>query len=1135
MQDFAASKVSAMGGALNQLTCLLKSRAAARVMKLTGIILLAGCLQLSARGLTQTVTISVKDAPLLTVLKAIEKQTGYVFFVDNQWLQKAKKVTITANNVPLQKVLDDCFKDQPLTYSITGKVINVTPRDRINSENFGSLTVAIEVTGRVTDTDGNPLEGATVKVKGTTIITSTNASGSFVLKNVDENSVLEISFVGYENLNVLVNNRKSIAVSLKVDIPSLNEVVINKGYYTETRRFSTSNVSKITSKDIEKQPVQNPLLTLQGRVPGVTIVQNTGVAGGGVTIRIQGINSIGGILDNSTGNDPLFVIDGVPYVSGMLITTIGGGTSPILQRSGNGNAGNPLNYINPADIESIEILKDADATAIYGSRAANGAILITTKRGKAGPMHVDINIQQGIGKVNHFLDLLNTEQYLMMRKEAYKNDNVAIPSILTSPSDGNYDVNGLWDTSKYTNWQKIFIGGTAQYSDARLSVYGGSNTTQYRIGATYNRSTTVFPGDFADYRAGIHFNINSTSINQRFQLQLSGSFLHDNNELPANDFISQVFLAPNAPDLYNPDGTLNWEPTPTGKSSWSNPLANKFLTYDNVTTNLISNARLNYKILGGLELKTNIGYTSLKTDEIVAAPKSVYSPENRANIDAQATYTNSTINSWVIEPQLNYSGSIKKIKVDALIGSSIQQRDSKGDVLLGSGYDNDQVLKDKRAATTLRATNTEYSVYKYFGVYGRLNFVLGDKYIMNLTGRRDGSSRFGPQSRFHNFGSIGLGWVFSDEAFINKNLPFLNFGKLRASYGTTGNDQIGDYTFMNLYNTQIIGIPFQGLVGRFPVSLYNPYLEWEETKKLQGGIDLSIWKSRIQLTINYVYNRSSNQLLGYALPQITGFQQITANFPATVQNKAWEFSLNTRNVSQGGFRWNTAINLTFPKNKLVSFPDLEKSTYASKLIIGQPIGVFSTYHFLGVNPLTGRYQLADHSGNPTFSPSAITDKNVLISVDPKYYGGIQNTIEFKGIQLDFLFQFVRQLGGVFVLRTTPGRFSSGLNNQPKNVLSRWQKPGDVSAIERFTQNTVGGTRGEASFADASYIKLRNVSLSWQLPSAWKNKLHMQNGRLYVQGENLWTITNYEGFDPENQNLSALPPLRMITTGVQLTF
>ncbi|HEX9512826.1 MAG TPA: SusC/RagA family TonB-linked outer membrane protein, partial [Puia sp.] len=957
---------------------------------------------------------------------------------------------------------------------------------------------------------------------------TTNEKGEFVLQNVPNGTyTVEISYVGYEKFTseiVASDNTMMVNAELKKSTNRLDEVQVI-AYGTTTERFNTGNVSVVKAEDIEKQPVNNPLLALEGRVPGLVITQAAGLPGSGVTVQIQGQNSIG------NGNDPFYVIDGVPYTSQLLpsLNHLLLGTSGV----NNPQAGNPLSYINPSDIESISVLKDADATAIYGSRAANGAILITTKKGKAGQTKADINMQSGWGQVTRKLDLLNTQQYLQMRHEALNNDGIT-----ASLANGDYDLL-QWDTTRYTDWQKALIGGTAQYTNVSASVSGGTTTTQYIVGGTYHRETTVFPGHFADQKGSLHFNINSVSANQKFRLQLSGNYLVDNNQLPGIDLTNTaITLAPNEPSLYNADGSLNWAPSATGTSTfYNNPLSYLYNKYTNKANNLISNAVFSYQVLPGLDVRSSFGYTNLQINEIATSPLISTPPEARPYNQSAAQYGNNNINSWIIESQVSYKRVIGKGRIEALVGTTINQNNSNGQQLTGIGYNSDLVLEDIRSAASVTVQSTIASLYKYNALFGRLSYNWDDKYLINLTARRDGSSRFGAANQFHNFGAAGIGWIFSKEAIIRNTLPFLSFGKLRASYGTTGNDQIGDYQFLNLYRPTYAQVPYQGATGLAPNGLANPYLQWEETKKLQFGLEVGFLKDRILLNTNYFQNRSSNQLLNYVLPIITGFVGIARNFPATVQNKGWEFTLTVTNVKTRDFTWSTHINLTLPQNKLVAFPNLASSSYAAALAIGQPITIQHVFHLISVNDTTGIYQFADSKGNPTYNPSFGTDYTVIINTSPKFYGGFQNSFSYKGFQLDFLFQFVKQKALNYFLGYYPGTEGS---NQPVSVLSRWQKPGDIAPIQRYNSNYGlfqqffdASVFSDAAYSDASYIRLKNLSLSWQLPEVWRKKAHLQNARLYMQGQNLLTITKYQGMDPENESTISLPPLRVLSVGVQV--
>jgi TonB-dependent starch-binding outer membrane protein SusC len=1107
-------------------------------MKFTAILLLVATLGVSAKGFTQTISVSGKNVTLDKVFARIKKQTDYTFVYTETMLQKASRLSINISNASIEQVLQLCFANQPLSYTILNKMVIIKDKQESPKENATddqpSIPATVDISGKITNEEGRPLQGASIKLKGTDKGTTTNSSGIFILKGVDENAILEISFVGYQTIFVSVNNQTSIAASLKQKEDKLNEIIVNKGYYTEKQKTSISNVATVTSNEIEKQPVGNPLLALQGRVPGLFILQPSGIAGSSVKVRIQGQNSI------ANGNNPLYVVDGVPVISEFPITGIDAVlASPGANYSGYGN---PLNYIDMSSIESIDVLKDADATAIYGSRAANGAILITTKKGKAGAMRFDIDMQTGFGKVANKVDMLNTRQYLDMRYEAFANDGINWKAPFVDANDLK-----VWDTTRYTDWQKALIGGTANITKINAGVSGGTNLVRYLIAGTYQKQTTVFPisNDFADTKGSVNFNINANSLNQKLQLQFTGNYMYDHNQLPGFDLTQNaLLLEPNAPPLYNPDGTINWAPNASGSSTFSyNPMLLALRKYWNKTANLISNLSLSYKVLSGLDFKTSIGYNSMHTTDFRAGPMAIVPPELRVNAQRSAEYGNRDINSWIAEPQLSYHKTIGKGSFGAILGGTLLNLNTSSGYVRGVGHLSDDLLENMNAAATLSKGFASASQYKYVAGFGRINYNWKEKYIINFSGRRDGSSRFGDQNKFHNFGSIGAGWVFSYESFINKNFSFLSFGKLRGSYGTTGNDQIGDYQYLSLYNFPPIDVAYQGVVSIRPSGLPNPHLQWEETKKLQIGLDLSFLQDKITLSSTYIRNRSSSQLITYVIPGVTGFQGYLTNFPATIQNTSWEFTAGSKNITGKNFNWISNFNLTIPRNKLISFPGLEASSYANDLVVGKSIRSQRLLHFVGVDPGTGRNSF--QSKTDPFNPRYPDDYTVYQNLDPTLYGGLQNTLTWKAIELDFLFQFVKQTGYNDLIlwngNRAPGSFFPGLSNQPVSVLERWQKPGDLTRVEKYY--TGGGApstvRSDYRFTDASYIRLKNVSLSWEMPGKWMNKIHFKRCKLYVHGQNLWTITNYKGLDPEVQSgwdgSVPLPPLRVITTGIQLGF
>ncbi|WP_207515236.1 SusC/RagA family TonB-linked outer membrane protein [Longitalea luteola] len=1103
---------------------------AMRIMKLTALFILAACLHVHATGYGQRVTLSAREAHLEKIFAEIRKQTGYSFLYTSHILKNTSKVTVRVTNAPVNEVLDIALQGQGLEYRIKAEdnLIIIKAKPVVMDKVVKVAGDPIDVSGKVTDGEGRPLPGANVKVRGTSIGVTTDNNGNFVLKNVADNAVLEISFVGFDVHTVIVKDRSFFTIALTKKLSVLDETVVI-GYGTTSRRFSTGNISTIKAAEIEKRPVQNPLLALQGTIPGIEITQLSGINGANVRARIQGINSI------QSGVDPFVVVDGVPYPTSLTQTYLEG----IVQN------GSPLNYINPADIESIDVLKDADATAIYGSRAANGAILITTKKGKAGRSVINFNLQQGWGKVNRFVDMMNTRQYLDMRYEAYRNAGVVLAS--QAVNSNNYDLK-LWDTTRYTDWQKELIGGTAHYTNINAGVSGGTANWQYLIGGTYNRRTTVFPGDFENKIGNAHFNINGTSNNQRFRLQLTGSYMYDQNHLGGEDLTNlAIKMEPNAPAIYNDNGTLNWAPDQSGNSSWINPLASSVnQDFSNVTKNLVANAILSYKLIPGLQFSSSVGYTDLRSDLYFPTRLESERPENRNNSTRNVSFGNRSMGSWIIEPQLSYIGNIGKGKIEGLLGTTIQKSTSQSLTVNGSGFASDMLMKSLVFATTTSIWVSSSEINRFNALFGRLTYNWNNKYLINLTGRRDGSNKFGNANKFYNFWSIGAGWIFSEEKWIRQYLPFISFGKLRSSYGITGNDQIASFSYLSIYDINHPTILYQGNYGLNPAGIPNPYLQWEETRKLQGGIDLAFFSDRLILGATYARNRSSNQLIAYVLPDLTGFSTITKNLPAKIENTSLEIVLNGAIVKAKNFSWNINMNLTVPRNKVLSFPGIESTSYASGdqgIIVGQPIGVVKAFKYAGIDPVNGRYLAFDINGNPTISPDINNDRNVLISTLPKYYGGLSNSINYKGFQLDILFQIVRKIGNkdLFFYNGTnyPGRFFRGSSNQPVTVLDRWQKPGDAGPIARFfTANFSMSNIYNSDIwynYDASYIRLKNVSISWQLPATLLKRTHLNRAQIYFRGENLATITNYSGLDPETMNIGSLPPLQMWTFGAQIAF
>ena len=967
-----------------------------------------------------------------------------------------------------------------------------------------------QVKGKVVDTNGMPIPGVHVLIKNTQQGTFTDNNGVFSI-TANPTDVLVISYIGFQTIETPVGLGTELTIVLEEDVTTLGEVTVNAGYYTVKEKERTGSIAKISSKDIEIQPVTEVLATMQGRMPGVFITQSSGVPGGRFDIQIRGQNSL-----RANGNDPLYIVDGVPYPSASVGDNRTGASIPLTL--------SPLNSIDPSSIASIEVLKDADATAIYGSRGANGVVLITTKRGALGKTRFNLEYTFGTGRVPYFLDLMNTEEYLQMRKEAYANDGI------TDYPANAYDVNGTWDQKPYTDWQEVLIGGTSEFTDITGSISGGSERTRFSLSGSYHKETTVYPGDYAYRKLGVHTSINHTTSDEKFRIQFSTNYTFQDNNLPGNSFVSKIYeLAPNAPALYNEDGSLNWE-----NSTWVNPLSVLETNYESNSYDIVSNMMLTYALFPGFDLKTSLGYTNTRFDNQYELPYTYYDPAYELTSEYSSIRKNQdNRHSWIVEPQLSYNKRIKDLEIRILLGSTFQKNVSSKLVQGGYGYASDAFIENLSAASTKYIFTDDQTQYKYNAVFGRLNLNYKDRYILNLTGRRDGSSRFGPGKQFANFGAVGVGWLFSEEPWIKEYLGLLSFGKLRGSYGVTGSDQIGDYQYTDTYS--LSGNTYGSIAVMQPSRLFNPNFSWEENKKLELAIETGFFRDRILLTAAWYRNRSSNQLVGIPLPGTTGFSSIQANLDATVENRGWEFSILAEIFRKRDFKWSTSFNISLNRNELLSFPDLEGSTYANSYVIGEPLNIRKVYQFEGLDPQTGLYKFKDYNGDGQITPAE--DREVIKDVNPHFFGGLQNSIKYKGISLDFLFQFVKQENySAYSGIGTPG----GKRNHLVIVKDRWQQPGDNATYQAYTSGANSSlssshhnyTQSNAVFEDVSYIKLKNISLSYTLP---KDVLKMIECKFILRGQNLLTFTKYEGFDPESVYINKIPALRILTTGVQLNF
>ncbi|RYY21218.1 MAG: SusC/RagA family TonB-linked outer membrane protein [Chitinophagaceae bacterium] len=1063
-----------------------------RTMKLVIALSLALLLSLK-QSFSQSITLNLQQVPVEKVLKEIQSQTNFRFVYTNEQLKGLAPVTIQVKNATLSTVLQTCFASTDFAWKSEGNIVVL--RRRTPEE--------VLVKGKVVNEAGNSLPGVTVYHQPSGRQTQTAADGSYGFR-IEKGGTLLFTSVGFVSQQLQAASDLNVVLSAS---PGLLDETVVIAYGTTTRRLSTGSISSVKGTELEKQPVTNPFAALQGRLAGVQITQQSGMPGAGFNVLIRGRNSI------QNGISPLVIIDGVPFLAPDETPT---------QRS-TYSSNSPFATINPKDIESIEVLKDADATAIYGSRGANGVILITTKRANSKVSRVSLSLYGSTGRQAVQTTFLGVSDYLEMRRNAFSYDSTAI-TVANAP-----DLL-LWDTTRNIDWRKELTGRPANAFNASLSYEAGSDLVQFALRSNFNREGVMMPGNFGTSGGNLSLNAGYRPANKKLSIEFRTGYAYNNSFLPQRRPGEFFDLPPHAMDIYDSLGGFNWT---EGGTVYQNPLAALQQTHRGIMQRISVNQKLRWNMNRNLTFGLTSGMNNVWFDETTLTP--IISQRPGPGITGSTNFGNNQIENWSIEPQLEFSKVLaRKIKFSAMLGGSLQATNSKSAVLAGTGYTNDILLHSLSGASAVTATNNK-SEYRYQALFFRVNAQLREKYLLNVTGRRDGSSRFGPNKRFANFGAVGAGWILNKEKWL-RDIKRLSFAKLRGSYGITGNDQISNYQYLDSWLSS--GNPYQGVPILRPNKLFNPDYSWEQIRKAEMGLELGFFKDRLFATVNYFRSRSDNQIVNYPLPLQTGFATLLQNFPGVVQNSGWEVTIENVNIDTKDFRWKTAFNITFPRNKLVDFPLLEQSAYAQTLRVGKPLGGRIGYQYTGIDPITGLYMFLDINKD-----GAIDSKDRLYagSTDPSCYGGFINTISWKSFEVNFLFEFRKQRGIDPVLNSA--RATGRMGNIPSVAANNWTPGNPCATYQRFSQSQTGAAAQAASlmaessgvFVPADLLRLKNIHVGYRLPDPILAKCHISSALVYLEAQNLLTITNYKIGDPETQGLTTTSPLRQIAAGINLQF
>jgi len=1129
------------------------------IMKLTAIFLFAIALHVSAAGYSQRVSVYLKNASLEQVFETLNKQAGYNFIFNSHMLARSKKVDIQVSNVSVEEVLDVCFKNQPFTYVIQNKIIIVKEKEekRTGEQEKEAVPPPQRITGTVRDENNNPVEGATVSLPKLSKSTATDKQGKFALEIPEGNYDLEISFVGYttvhKNITVTGENASPISITLQLANTSLGDMVI-VGYGTQRKRDVTGTISTVKGDDFKNLPVSNAAQALQGRASGVDIVRDDGAPGAAYSIRVRGT----GTINNS---DPLIVVDGVP-TSG-------------------------LNTVNPNDIASIEILKDASSSAIYGTRAANGVVLITTKKGNySDQVKTTVNVYTGSSHVMKYLDLLKAPDLVTIKKEEFANDGNPVPAIW---ADNYY-------ATQRTDWQRALYG-SGKTTNADIALRGGSAKSKYSISGNYFDDKGIVLNSFFKRMSG---SVNSEhKIGNRIRVGENVIYSYTNGDAPDTKSTqtgliwSALRFNPAIP-LYNTDGSWGSSKADNELGDINNPVFTAATTdHKNEDRRLFANVYGELDILKNLTLKVNYGYDQTSTEKYsfeIATPD-----QTRVNQLATLTQTHKESASWLQEIFLNYNAQISKAHSLKLTGGySAQTFAGSSWYAQRKGYtdpaDDHRILDNGSAANQFSGGSGNSKPYAGLQSYFiRGNYTYNGKYLFTATMRADGSSKFPKDKRWGYFPAFSAGWRISDEGFFKSNVPFINTLKLTGGWGQLGNQNISDFQYLAIIrsggNSTLYSFGTAGNVadGSYVVSLANPNITWERAEMTNISLEFGLLKNHLTGTVTWFNKDTKDMLIPYSLVENYGANvslsygsgNITIPYQnlGTLNNKGIEIDLNYRN-NAGKLNYNLGVNASFIKNKVTHLYGTDadyigsllygrESLETSRTYEGQPIASFYGFKTKGIfqsqadidkdpnianDPNKGSIKPGDVRFADVNGDGIVDDKDRvnLGNPNPSVTLGINGGVNYGNF--DFGFSFAGAFGfKLYNADRMAGLDATQVFNMYNESLNRWHGAGTSNSIPRVSRTNANQNYRSSDLwiEKGNYLALKNVSLGYSFTKWHISKAQMPDMRIYVTGYNVFYLTKYRGYTPElgytdgnkqrGVDVAQYPAVRTITVGATLNF